>query len=105
MLDVVIDCASIRDDGAGSFRMDGEVFVDDTTAVRVRVLTVKGSPVNDEVQKIRCGHRSQVTLARTLVLFSLSPESLVAAADRSRGQPVKVDRPIQLILYGSPDSE
>lgn len=105
VLDLVVDRASIRDDGAGSFRLDGEVFIDDTTAVRVHVLTVKGSPINDEIQRIRAGHRPQVTVAQTLVLFSLSPESLVAAADRSAGQPVKVDRPIQLILYGAPDSE
>jgi hypothetical protein len=105
VLDIIVERTSITEDGAGSFRMNGEVFVDDTTAVPVRLLTVKGSAVNDQVQRIRAGHRSLVTMAQTLVLFSLSPESLAAASDRSHGQPVNVDRPIQLILYGAAESE
>jgi hypothetical protein len=105
VLDVIIERASIRDDGAGSFRMDGEVFVDASNAVPVRVLTVRGSPVNEDIQRIRSGHSPRVTMAGALVLFSLSPESLVAAVDRSGGEPAEVERPIQLILYGAPESE
>jgi hypothetical protein len=41
-----------------------------------------------------------------LVLFSLSPESLVEAATKSsNGRAVMVDRPVQLILYGTPDEQ
>lgn len=105
VLDVIIERTSIADDGAGSFRMDGEVFVDESNAVPVRIVTVRGSPVNEDIQRIRSGHRARVTMAGALVLFSLSPEALIAAADSSGGEPVEVVRPIQLILYGTPESE
>jgi hypothetical protein len=105
VLDVVIERASIKDDGAGNFRMNGEVFVDESNAVPVRILTVRGSPVNEDIQRIRSGHSARVPMPGALVLFSLSPESLVAAADRSGGDPVEVERPIQLILYGVSESE
>lgn len=105
LLDLIIDRASIADDGAGSFRMNGEVVVDSSTTVPVRIVTVKGSPINDEIQRIRSGRRATVSMDEALVLFSLSPESLLDAANRSNGDPVVVDRPIQLILYGTPDSE
>jgi hypothetical protein len=105
VLDVIIERASIKDDGAGSFRMNGEIFVDASNVVPVRVLTVRGSLVNEDIQRIRSGHSPRVTMAGALVLFSLSPESLVSAADRSGGAPVEVERPIQLILYGAPESE
>jgi hypothetical protein len=105
VLNLVIDRDSIADDGAGSFRMNGEVVVDDSTTVQVRIVTAKGSPINDEMQKIRSGRRRQVSMDGALVLFSLSPEALLAAADRSNGDTVVVDRPLQLILYGVPDPQ
>jgi hypothetical protein len=104
VLDLVINRDSIASDGTGSFRMDGEVVVDSSTSVPVRIVTVKGSPVNDEIQKIKSGPRANVSMARVLVLFSLSPEALFNAASRSSGDAVVVERPLQLILYGMPNS-
>lgn len=104
VIDLVIDRASITSDGAGSFRMNGEVAVDDSTAIPIRIVTVKGSPINDEIQKMKTRRRTQIGMT-ALVLFSLSPESLLEAANQSNGNDVTVDRPIQLILFGPPSSE
>jgi hypothetical protein len=103
-LDLLIERASIADDGAGSFRMNGEASIDDSTTVPVRIVTAKGSPINDSIKKIkkRTGTES---MPGALILYSLSPEALLYAANKSQGDPVAVDRPIQLILYGTPDSQ
>ena len=103
-LDLLIDRASITNDGAGSFRMNGEVVVDDSTTVRVRIVTVKGSPINNSMSTIKRRAGATESMDGALVLYSLSPESLLDAANKSGGNPVTVDRPIQLILYGTPDS-
>lgn len=103
VLDIIIDRDSIANDGAGSFRMDGDVVVDGSTSVPVRIVTVKDSPINADMPKIKSGPQASVSM-EALVLFSLSPEALLAAANKSGGDAVVVDRPIQLILYGSPDS-
>jgi len=103
VLDIVINRDSIAGDGAGSFRMDGDVIVDGSTSVPVRIVTVRDSPINLDMSKIKSGHQPSVSM-EALVLFSLSPEALLAAADKSGGDAVIVDRPIQLILYGPPDS-
>jgi hypothetical protein len=105
VLDIVIDRDSIASDGAGSFRMDGEVAVDDSTTVPVRIVTVKGSPINVEIQKIKSRRRRAQINMTALVLFSLSPESLLEAANKSNGNDVAVERPIQLILYGPPNGD
>jgi hypothetical protein len=39
-----------------------------------------------------------------LVLFSLSPERLLEAASLSNGNAVTVNQPLQLILYGPPET-
>jgi hypothetical protein len=103
-LDLAIDRASITDDGSGSLRMNGEVTLDDSTTVAVRIVTAKGSPINDAIKKIkkRTGTES---MPGALILYSLSPEALLDAANQSNGSPVTVDRPIQLILYGTPDGQ
>ena len=99
VLDIVIDRSSIASDGAGSFRMNGEVAVDDSTAVPVRIVTVRGSPINGDMPRIRSRRRAKVPITG-LVLFSLSPESLRDAVSQSNGNEAAVVRPIQLILYG-----
>jgi len=104
-LQLTIDRPSIEGDGAGSFRMNGDVIVDETTTVPVRLVTVKGTRINDVVSKMRSGTRNTLDL-EALVLFSLSPESLLDAATKSNnGRAVVVDRPLQLILYGTPDDQ
>lgn len=104
-LEITIERASIEGDGGGSFRMNGDVIVDESTAVPVRVVTVKGTRINDVVSKMRSGGRDTLDLD-ALVLFSLSPEALLEAANKSTGgKVVAVTRPIQLILYGTPDDE
>lgn len=103
VLEIIIDRASIASDGDGSFRMNGEVVIDDETIVPVRIVTAKGSPINDEIERIKSRRRAHVSM-EALVLFSLSPESLLEAANQSNGSAINVDRPIQLILYGPPSS-
>ena len=104
VLDLAIDRTSIASDGAGSFRMNGEVAVDNSTTVPVRIVTARGSPINGDMPRIRSSRRAKVSMT-ALVLFSLSPESLLEAANRSNGSEVAVDRPIQLILYGPPTAQ
>jgi hypothetical protein len=104
-LDLAIDRTSITDDGAGSFRMNGEVTTNDSTTVPVRIVTAKGSPINDSMPKIKKRAGSAETMPGALILYSLSPEALLDAANKSQGSPITVDRPIQLILYGTPDSQ
>ena len=101
-LQLVIDRASIEGDGAGSFRMNGDVVVDGSTTVPVRLVTVKGTLINDTIAKMRTrGSRPTFNL-EALVLFSLSPEALLEASNRSNnGRAVAVNRPVQLILYGT----
>jgi hypothetical protein len=101
---VLIDRVSMAVDSDGSIRMNGAVMVQGTTRVPVRIVTVKGSPINERITKVPAGGGSEVQL-EALVLFSLSPESVLAAVDKSTGQAVKVERPIQLIMYGTPDDQ
>jgi hypothetical protein len=56
VLDLNVDKASIIADAAGNFRMSAEVTLDDGTTVQVRMVTVKGSPINSEIQHIQAGH-------------------------------------------------
>jgi hypothetical protein len=104
LMTVLIDRTSMQSDSDGSTRMNGAVVVQGNTRVPVRLVTVKGSPLNERITKISSNAGSELEL-EALVLFSLSPESVLAAADKSTGQAVKVDRPIQLILYGTPDDQ
>jgi len=104
VLEVSIDPSSIQSDGAGSYRMNGEVAVDDSTSVPVSLVTVKGSPINDDMPGIKSKNRSTFTL-EALILFSLDPRALLAAANKSSGDAVAVERPLQLIVYGTPDTQ
>lgn len=102
VLEVDIDPKTISPDNSGCFRMAGQVVLDDGDTIGVRVVTVKGSPFNDSVEKLR-GRKNIVNLGQVLVLFSLSPEFLLQAANKSNGNAIPVEHPIQLILYGPPD--
>jgi len=104
VLDLVIDKASIINDATGSFRMKGAVVLENSTNLPVQIVTVLGSRIKDEIAKIKKSKRKQVSI-QGLVLFSLSPQALLEAANKSDGSPVDVRQPIQLILYGTPDSE
>ena len=103
VLALEIERASIESDGAGSFRMNGNVVMD-SGSVPVRIVTVKGSPINNRMSTLTRSRSAQIEL-EALVLFSLSPESLLAAAQRSNGSAVAVQHPLQLILYGTPDDQ
>jgi hypothetical protein len=105
VLDLNVDKTSIFADAGGNFRMSGAVNLDDGTTVQVRMVTVKGSPINSQIQHIKAGHGAQlISLGEMLVLFSLSPERLLEAANLSHGDPIAVNEPIQLILYGPPET-
>ena len=101
-LELNVDKASIVSDGAGSFRMLGQVVLSDGTTVPVHMVTAKGSPINNEIENIKRRRSAIVSLGQTLVLFSLSPEALLNAAGQSSGAPIEVVMPLQLILFGSP---
>ena len=102
VLNIVIDKTTIGSDGAGSFRMDGEVVIDESTNAPVHIVTAKGSPINTEIEKLKGKNQKNISM-QALVLFSLSPEALLQAANKSQGTPVAVENPIQLILYGAPE--
>jgi len=104
VLNITIDQSSIAGDGGGSFRMNGEVLVDNSTKVQVRIVTAKGSLINKDMPTIKSGPPANASM-EALVLFSLSPESLLDAANKSHGDAIAVERPIQLILYGPPNSQ
>lgn len=102
VLQVDVDRTSIAGDGAGSFRLTGDVVTNDNT-VPVRMVSIKGTAMNDAIGKLRA--TSGRTSLQALVLFSLSPEALLEAANRSNGTAQSVQTPIQLILYGTPDDK
>jgi hypothetical protein len=85
---------------AGGHRLAGEVVLSRSRAIPVSLLTVKGSPMDDQVVKFIAGKQATARF-EALVLFSLSPKALLDAAKKSNGERVEVERPIQLILYGT----
>lgn len=104
--DLRIQRTSITEDSGGSFQMLGDVVMADDSKIPVRIVTVKGSQVNDvTIAKLKKKTAAVQTLDDMLVLYSLSPQSLLAAANKSTGNAVTVDRPVQLILYGKPEEE
>jgi hypothetical protein len=102
VLTLKIDGSSIADDGAGSLAANAEIVVDDSTSVPVHLVSPKGSKGSDELTKIKSGKKASVT-EDMLVLYSLSPQALLDAANKSSGgDAIDVDEPIQLIVYGLP---
>ena len=102
VLELNVDKAAIVSDGSGSFRIQGEVVLTDGTTVPVRMVTAKGSPINDQIEDLKRRRSAKVSLGQILVLFSLSPEALLNAVSQSSGNPVEVVMPLQLILFGAP---
>jgi len=88
----------------GSYRMDGAVILDSGTDVPVKLLTCKGTSINDTIAKlIQKGSTS--AQYDFLVLFSLDPVALYDAATQSHGDSVEVKEPLQLIVYGEAQTE
>jgi hypothetical protein len=56
-----------------------------------------------ELRASGAGAQRWLVFGETLVLFSLSSEALMNAVNQSSGNPIQVDNPLQLILYGAPD--
>jgi hypothetical protein len=83
----------------GGHRMNGEVAGGSDQPIRVRLVTVAGSPVDASIAKLqtRSGNRFGMD---ALVLMSLSPEALLKAAQQGQGESIVVQNPIQLIVYG-----
>ncbi len=100
-LDLDIDPSTIEPI-AGGHRMRSTVAINNEK-VPVKVLTVTGSEIDSAVEELATKRRPQ-TLG-VLVLFSLDPEAVLKAAKTSRGNPVTVDNPLQLIAYGEPESQ
>ncbi len=103
LVDITIDRESITEVD-GSHFMDGVAVAESEQPTDVRLITVRGSDINDTIAKIKKGNRKHVSM-EALVLFSLNPQTLFAAAQKSKGQEIKVETPIQLIVYGAPTSE
>jgi hypothetical protein len=102
-LEINVEKATIASDGAGSFRMNGQVVLSDGTTVPVRMVTAKGSPLNDQMESLKRRRAAMVNLGQVLVLFSLSPQALLDAVSQSNGTPMEVVMPLQLILFGAPE--
>jgi hypothetical protein len=100
ILQITIDRDSIKDVG-GSHVMEGVAIADNEQPTDVRLVTVRGSEVNDTVAKAQNGKGKHVTM-EALILFSLNPQALFAAAQQSHGKEIDVETPIQLIVYGPP---
>lgn len=88
----------------GSYRMDGAVILDSGQDVAVRLLTCKGTVINDAIATLIQKGKASAQFD-FLVLFSLDPVALYNAATSSQGDPVAVRQPIQLIVYGEAQSE
>ncbi len=100
---LLVQVAGPVESAEGGHRANGKVtFGSDSTDVRL--VTVKGTKIDETIARLKPRRRG-VTRLSSLVLFSLSPEALFEAAKRSGGRPVKVENPIQLILYGEPGEE
>lgn len=97
-LQVTVDRDSIKDID-GSHAMDGTAVAASEEPSDVHLITVTGSAVNDTIASAKKGKKKHVTFD-SLVLFSLNPETLFAAAKNSHGKEVEVETPIQLIVYG-----
>jgi hypothetical protein len=85
-------------------RIGAEVVDQDGGTTPVTLVTVKGTDIHAQFERFRTGRRATARLDG-LVLFSLDPSALHAAAKTSAGNSVNVENPLQLILYGSVETE
>ncbi len=102
VVSVTVDRDTIQTLGGGH-AMIGTAQAGSQDPANVRLVTVRGSEIDNTIDSIRKGANKLVTFD-SLVLFSLNPVSLFAAAQKSHGQDVEIETPIQLILYGEPGS-
>lgn len=78
----------------GGHKLDGDVTIGDADQLPIRMVTVAGSAIDKQVESLK-GKTFEA-----LVLFSLDPEALFEAAQKSHGAAIKVKSPLQLILFG-----
>lgn len=102
-LTVRVLCNTIKEVTNG-LRMDGEVIWGHDQKVAVRLVTVAGSQINDTFAQLKKQGKITAT-GDFLVLFSLDPVALYNSAKQSHGRAVKVEKPLQLIVYGEATSE
>lgn len=88
----------------GSYRMSGAVILDSGQNVPVKLLTSKGTAINDTIATLIQKGKTSAQYD-FLVLFSLDPVALYNAATQSHGDSVEVKEPIQLIIYGEAQTE
>lgn len=103
-LDLRIAKQSIKQ-APGGHQMEGEVVIDRAHAIPVHLVTVAGSAIDGELEKDISSSMASALHFEGLVLFSLNPQALFAAAEKSNGQPIRVEQPIELILYGEIEAE
>ena len=93
---------------AGGHRFDGDVVLQNNKSIPVRMVTVSGSAVDEDLDRFEKGKR-KVMRMEALALLALNPEALLKAAGKSKnGARVALamtDRPFQLIVYGVPEQE
>jgi len=99
ILDVRFDKDDIRTI-SGGHRIKGQVVLASLEARGVSMVTVMGSPIDSLVARLKSGDEELIRF-EALVLFSLDPDALHDAVSASNGNPVKVNLPIQLIVYGT----
>jgi hypothetical protein len=87
----------------GGHRLNGEVILESGESLPVAMITVAGSRIDARLGRFRTGQRRTARL-EVLVLFSLDPKALLAAAQKSAGQRREVPQPLQLIVYGVSDA-
>jgi hypothetical protein len=103
-LEVSLNSDSIED-VTGGHRAKGEVILGRDRRVSVRLLTVEGTDIDQAIAQFKHARRNRKTTFEALVLFSLDPQALSKAAQSSHGTQVPVADPLQLILYGQPDTK
>jgi hypothetical protein len=82
------------------YRVNGTVPLAKGKSQSVSVVAPAGTAGYTLVQEFRSSGRDKVRVNNALVLFSLSPKALIAAAQNGAGD-VTVNNPIQFILYGA----
>jgi len=87
------------DERPDGYRLGGRVAVAKGKSATVAIVAAAGSAAFTLVKEFKSSGRATIRVDDALVLFSLNPKALVEAA-RNDARDVKVENPIQLILYG-----
>jgi hypothetical protein len=101
-LDIRIPKNKIESANGGHRAIGGVIFERKRKPAEVRMVTVKGTKIDDQLAQFKNSNgKRDVLRIDALVLFSLDPDALFQAVkDAPQGKEIKVDRPLQLILYG-----